>query len=487
MIEEIAPHHRVAIHRDAARRLDRAWAAHRPHRRPLDRRATAPTSPSRGCSSAARRSVELAAFRDASGLSRAAPRPRSDARRRRCCCGRVARGAGRDRGSGRLRRRRPSASGETAAHEIVPRQALAQIKQGDPAGALRTLSGVAARDRRGPARAGADALRCCRARLRRPGASERPRRPRAGGSRSSPATRRPSSSPRGPMRPPPTPAASCAAACGSTWTRHDDLPRSGGQRVRRAAVHHAAAPLRRPSRTPTSSPSRTRSDPRPQRLGAARGHAFARTLGGEAKLLAGRLDEAEVDLIAGEQLHHAIAASTGEAFSLQRRAEVATLPGSRRRGARAAGRRARHRAGVRRRFPSVRPHLRSPHRRRRVPRRWLRGAGGGRSRRARPGGDVSRLSHHRWPCRPRSPRPAPVTSNGPRVYEKSTVFLAEVVMRLPAWHAALDEVRGHIALAQDDHSRGRAHFVRSQRGLPAGRTTPRRSTLPSTRQRRPLT
>lgn len=32
-------------------------------------------------------------------------------------------------------------------------------------------------------------------------------------------------------------------------------------------------------------------------------------------------------------------------------------------------------------------------------------------------------------------------------YASQTSYLADVVMRLPAWHAAYDEVRGHIGLA----------------------------------------
>ena len=60
-----------------------------------------------------------------------------------------------------------------------------------------------------------------------------------------------------------------------------------------------------------------------QRLGAARGHAFAMTLRGEAKLLSGRLDEADEDLREAARLSRAIGAAIGEALALQRRAEVA--------------------------------------------------------------------------------------------------------------------------------------------------------------------
>ena len=67
-----------------------------------------------------------------------------------------------------------------------------------------------------------------------------------------------------------------------------------------------------------------------ERLGAARGaQPFATTFRGEAKLLAGRLDEADDDVTAGARLHHAIGAAAGEAVSLQRRAEVALYRGNR--------------------------------------------------------------------------------------------------------------------------------------------------------------
>ncbi len=64
-----------------------------------------------------------------------------------------------------------------------------------------------------------------------------------------------------------------------------------------------------------------------KRLHATRGHAFAVTLSGEAKLLSGRLDEADHDLAEGARLHQAIGAATGKALALERRAEVAVYRG----------------------------------------------------------------------------------------------------------------------------------------------------------------
>ncbi len=63
------------------------------------------------------------------------------------------------------------------------------------------------------------------------------------------------------------------------------------------------------------------------RLGAARGHAFALTLRGEAGLLAGRLERAERDFVDGAREHGAIGALAGEALSLVGRAQVAVAQG----------------------------------------------------------------------------------------------------------------------------------------------------------------
>jgi len=64
-----------------------------------------------------------------------------------------------------------------------------------------------------------------------------------------------------------------------------------------------------------------------QRIGAARGHAFALTLRGEAAILAGRLDEADRDFAEGARLHGGIGAVAGEALSLLGRAQVAIYRG----------------------------------------------------------------------------------------------------------------------------------------------------------------
>jgi DNA-binding SARP family transcriptional activator/tetratricopeptide (TPR) repeat protein len=66
-----------------------------------------------------------------------------------------------------------------------------------------------------------------------------------------------------------------------------------------------------------------------RRLGAARGHAFGTTLRGEAQWLAGDLPAARQSLREGARLHRAIGGAVGEALSLQRLAEVSLHEGRR--------------------------------------------------------------------------------------------------------------------------------------------------------------
>lgn len=64
-----------------------------------------------------------------------------------------------------------------------------------------------------------------------------------------------------------------------------------------------------------------------ERIGAVRGHAFALTLRGEAGLLAGNLERADRDFADGARLHGGIGALAGEALSLLGRGQVATAEG----------------------------------------------------------------------------------------------------------------------------------------------------------------
>jgi hypothetical protein len=64
-----------------------------------------------------------------------------------------------------------------------------------------------------------------------------------------------------------------------------------------------------------------------QRIGAARGHAFAVTVRGEAEMLAGQLDAAASDFATGAKLHGQIGAVAGEALSLLGSGQVAIRRG----------------------------------------------------------------------------------------------------------------------------------------------------------------
>lgn len=202
------------------------------------------------------------------------------------------------------------------------------------------------------------------------------------------------------------------------------------------------------------------------RLGAARGHAFGVTLRGEAELLCGRLDEAESDLVEGGRLHRAIGGATGEALALQRLAELAI-----RRGDRDTAAVLLSDALDLARVTDIGFHLLD-----------------------RIYGTLIELSSDkdqaravvaeaeaavRGPletcpgCRITFAVPAAIACaqagdlERAHELEKSCEWLAHVVMRLPAWNAAYDEVRGHVALAEGHADQGRAMFAAAAEGFAA--------------------
>jgi DNA-binding SARP family transcriptional activator len=185
------------------------------------------------------------------------------------------------------------------------------------------------------------------------------------------------------------------------------------------------------------------------RLGAARGHAFAVTLRGEAKLLSGHLDDAAEDLVAGARLHRAIGGATGEALSLQRQAELAMY-----RGKLGEAWTLVHAALDVARHSEIGFHL-------------LDRIYGTRIVLARDPDAALAAVHEaeesvRGPletcpgCRITFAVPAAIAAARAGAlelandYGRKAEWLAEVVMRLPAWDAALDEVRGHLASASGD-------------------------------------
>ncbi len=200
------------------------------------------------------------------------------------------------------------------------------------------------------------------------------------------------------------------------------------------------------------------------RLGAARGHAFATTLRGEAELLSGRLGDASRHLRRGRQMHHDMGAATGEAFSLQRLAELAAARGE----SRAAHRLLDESLAVARES-DVGFHLLDRIYGTRI------------TLAADPTSALAAVDEAeelvRGPletcpgCRITLAVPAAIALaragelDRLEAYEAACQWLAEVVMQLPAWYAALDEVRGHRHAAYGNFEASRAHFTDAIRGF----------------------
>ncbi len=187
-----------------------------------------------------------------------------------------------------------------------------------------------------------------------------------------------------------------------------------------------------------------------RRLGAARGHAFGTTLRGEAEWLAGDLSAAREHLREGARLHRAIGGAVGEALSLQRLAEL-----SHHEGRRADARVLLDEALDLARQTDIGFHLMDR----------IYGA------RIALHGDDRDAALHAMHDAEASVRGPLETCPGCRItfavpaaiaaarageieiaerHEAQCAYLADVVMRLPAWHAAHDEVRAHIAVARGE-------------------------------------
>ncbi|MEZ0308808.1 MAG: hypothetical protein ACAH21_12845, partial [Ramlibacter sp.] len=201
-----------------------------------------------------------------------------------------------------------------------------------------------------------------------------------------------------------------------------------------------------------------------RKLGAARGHAFAVTLRGEARLLNGHLDAAEVDLLEGGRLHRAIGGATGEALSLQRRAELAMY-----RGSPELARALLDEALDVARASDVGFHLMD-----RIYGTRIAIAG---SADAALGVLEEAETAVRGPletcpgCRITFAIPATIAAA--RAHEaklaaghlQQSEYLANVVMKLPAWHASLNEAKAHIALASGDAQGAREVFGAAAQGF----------------------
>ncbi len=454
LVEGIPPHQRVAIHRDAARRLTESKAAPgliAGHWLDGDRAELAVP----WLLAAARRSVELGAFQDA--VSYLDPllehtREHAEALLLRA----ESWDALGDRRALAAYAAAARAAGETGAHEIRPRQALATIRQGDPEGALVTLQGsrpvtIEGRLAEALTLSGAAALGFGDPALGATKAAEARHLAFASGDPSAVVTaswaQAAAAHARGELR----------GSVQVDLRETHDLPSLAvsvfdGQLCITQRLLYGARPYEDVIAFAESLEAEA------QRLSAARGQAFARTIAGEAKLLAGRLDEAEADLVLGEQLHRDIGAGTGVAFALQRRAEVAMYQG-RSKEARALL----DESLVVAEDSDVGFHLLDRIYGTRIAMASTPAVGLAAIEEA----EVAvRGTAETCPgCRITLAVPAAIAAAkaGDLVraaeFEKATVFLAEVVMRLPAWYAALDEVRGHIALAQGHVDLARSHFL----------------------------
>jgi len=197
-----------------------------------------------------------------------------------------------------------------------------------------------------------------------------------------------------------------------------------------------------------------------RRLGAARGTAFGTTLRGEAELLGGDLAGARQHLREGAKLHRAIGGAVGEALSLQRLAELELHEGHRPQ-ARALVNEALDLA----RQTDIGFHLLDRIYGTRIalhaddPQAALHVV--------RDAAESVRGPLETCPgCRITFAVPAAIAAARAgevelaERYEEQCSYLANVVMRLPAWFAAHEEVRGHIATARGERTdEAAAHFA----------------------------
>ncbi|MDT4904909.1 MAG: hypothetical protein QOH52_2925 [Pseudonocardiales bacterium] len=194
------------------------------------------------------------------------------------------------------------------------------------------------------------------------------------------------------------------------------------------------------------------------RLGAARGKAFATTFRGEARLLMGQLNAAHTDLEHGAQLHRAIGAAGGEALSLQRLAEVALYRGDAERA----------HALLDESLAVARDSNLGFHLFDRIYGTRITAAGDPARAMAalEEAEDAVHGTTETCPgCRINLAVPAALAAaragdlDRAAAYEAVAERLTTILMRLPGWYAALDEVRGHRLRASGDGEAGHRHLA----------------------------
>lgn len=200
-----------------------------------------------------------------------------------------------------------------------------------------------------------------------------------------------------------------------------------------------------------------------QRLHAARGHAFGVTLRAEAMFLSGHLDEAREGFDRALVLHRDTAGTTGEAHALQRLAELTY----------AAGQQAEAEALIDQalelaRVSDIGFHLLDRMYGSRI---HIRGDSGDALGTLEEAEAAVRGPLETCPgCRIHFAVPAAIAAancgdlDRAHAYEQACDYLTNVVMRLPAWYAAFDEVRASVAAAEGERDRAKALFSSAAEG-----------------------
>ncbi|MCL4182785.1 MAG: AAA family ATPase [Burkholderiaceae bacterium] len=443
LVEQLPPHRRIKLHRDIARRLAaldvppalvaRHW---------LDGGSVREAVP--WLLAAARSALRVAAFTDA--LRHLEPVLAHDARHAEGLRMRAeALDALGDPRAVAAYRAAAEAEGGALADDLRVKAALAQIKQGDPKGGVRALQGLSPSTAEG---------KLCEALAYSGAAALGAVGPEIGSAKSAEARRLALAS------------GDTAAVVIASWAH--------------AAAAHARGELHRTVRADLHDTSQLPhlavrvfdgqlcmvqrflygARPYPEviafaqgladeaaRLGAVRGQAFGVTIRGEAELLCGDLDAAERDLTRGAALHREAAAATGESFALQRLAEVSMY-----RGRLDEARERIDQALDLARQTDVGFHLLDRIYGTRIALADLQGEGRWALDDAV---DAVRGPLETCPgCRITFAVPAAIAAaragdlERAASFEAQSAYLARVVMRLPAWHAAHAEVQAHLSLAR---------------------------------------
>ena len=321
LVDRLTPHQLLAVHREIAGRLAEAGAAPGLDR-PYWLAGARGDEASGWLLAAARQAVGLGAYRDALAHLAALLDHQPDHGEALSLRAEALHAIG-DSGAPAAYGAAARVADRSAAHELRAKQALAQIKLGDPPGGLRLLEASSPTRSRGAWRS--------RSRFsvpRRSGSATR-----IGAVKAAEARRLALQSGDPPRRSSPRRHAAAAHARGELRDSvRADLRDTQGLPELAVSIFDAELCMTqrllygaRPYDDVIAFADSLEAEA--DRLGAARGRAFAVTIRGEAELLAGQLDDADHDLAAGAALHREIGAATGEAFAVQRRAQIALYRG----------------------------------------------------------------------------------------------------------------------------------------------------------------